>query len=259
MKKTLLIIGIVLLLALGGLLYYFYSLPAPVRTDSPADPGTLTVESIKPQDLVAKRFVVSGEAYSAWFEEGKMPAEVVDPKGNELWIGYAITNGDWTTDATIPFSMQVDVGHYAGPATVVIHRDNPSGDPAYDKSISIPIIVGDETGAAAYAYNPGDILIYSLPEGGVVAARFTLEGSANTRWFSGSSLAVEVLAADGDTLLWRGSAKKQASTASVSIADFSLNADVGAYKGPAQVVFTAPNPDNDPDYQASYSFTIMVR
>jgi len=43
----------------------------------------------------------------------------------------------------VPFRVTLDVGAYSGPATLVLKRDNPSGLPENDASISVPIEVFD--------------------------------------------------------------------------------------------------------------------
>lgn len=141
MKKTLLTVGIVLFLATGGLLYYFYSLPAPVRTDNPADPGPMEITSLTQGEKVGEKFTVSGRAYAAWFQEGKIGIDLIAPDGSLIWTGYAFGEGDWTTDTTLPFSADIDAGSYRGNAVVQIIRDNPSEDPAYDSTYSIPVVI----------------------------------------------------------------------------------------------------------------------
>lgn len=141
MKKKILITGAVLLVALCGLLYYFYSLPAPIRTDNPADPGYMFVTSVADEQIVGQKFTLTGKAYAAWFNESKIGIDVVAPDGSLVWSGYALAQGDWTTDAVLPFSADIDAGSYTGPAVIVLIRDNPSDDTSYDKQYSVPITI----------------------------------------------------------------------------------------------------------------------
>lgn len=141
MKKKFLVTGAILLVALCALLYYFYSLPAPIRTDNPTDPGYISVSSIANGQTVGQKFTLTGQAYAAWFNESKVGVDVVAPDGSLVWTGHAFAQGDWTTDAVLPFSVDIDTGTYTGLAVVEIIRDNPSGDPAYDKQYSIPVTI----------------------------------------------------------------------------------------------------------------------
>jgi hypothetical protein len=77
-----------------------------------------------------------------WFFEGSFPVELVDDSG-DLAQTIATAKGDWMTDAFVPFEATLQIPkNLAGPATLILKRDNPSGLPDYDRSISIPVFVG---------------------------------------------------------------------------------------------------------------------
>lgn len=89
---------------------------------------------------VSQTFTVSGKAPGAWYFEASFPIQVRDQ--NERVIGRAHGNaqGDWMTTDLVSFSATVNIeGNYQGLATLILLRDNPSGLPENDDSVSIPI------------------------------------------------------------------------------------------------------------------------
>lgn len=95
-----------------------------------------------PGAVTGKEFKVVGEARGTWFFEASFPIEVVDKNGATLVTGIAQAQSDWMTTDFVPFSADIVVpSTYIGPATIVLHKDNPSGDPATDASASFLITI----------------------------------------------------------------------------------------------------------------------
>ena len=90
---------------------------------------------------VPKTFPVTGEAPGNWYFEASFPIEVRDAGNNKIGQGIAQAQSDWMTTAQVPFVAAISVGTYSGPATLVLVRDNPSGLPQNDDSLSIPIVI----------------------------------------------------------------------------------------------------------------------
>lgn len=87
-------------------------------------------------------FTVSGEARGSWYFEASFPVRVVDANGATLATVAAQAQGDWMTTDFVPFTVQVSIpSSYHGPATVVLAKDNPSGNPSMDASLSVPITI----------------------------------------------------------------------------------------------------------------------
>jgi hypothetical protein len=94
-----------------------------------------------PGAVTGKEFKVIGRARGFYFE-ASFPVEVLDKDGKRIFIGPAQAQGDWMTDAFVPFEINVKVPNtYTGPATLVLHKDNPSDLRENDASISFPITI----------------------------------------------------------------------------------------------------------------------
>ncbi len=99
----------------------------------------IIVSNPYPGAVVGKKFSVLGEA-AGWYFEASFPVEVLDPSNNVLWQGPAQALSDWMTASLVAFKADVVIaGAYTGPATLILHKDNPSGEPANDASMSMPI------------------------------------------------------------------------------------------------------------------------
>lgn len=108
-----------------------------------ASDDLVRLELIQPGNLVLRQFTVTGEARGMWYFEGSFPVEVLDKDGNVIGQAPASAITDWMTEEFVPFRVTLDVGTYSGPATLVLKRDNPSGLPENDASLSVPIEVFD--------------------------------------------------------------------------------------------------------------------
>lgn len=110
-------------------------------TYSNASADNIVVDTPKPGDVVSKEFSVLGKA-KGWYFEASFPVRVLDKDGNVLFEGPAQAQGDWMTSEFVPFLISVKItSAYKGPATLVLHNDNPSGMPENDASVSLPITI----------------------------------------------------------------------------------------------------------------------
>lgn len=104
----------------------------------------IQVELPFPGAVVGKDFSVIGKARGYWFFEASFPIEVLDKNGKSLVTSIAQPrNGeDWMTTQFVNFKADIKIPQtYIGPATLVLKKNNPSGLPEHDASISFPIIV----------------------------------------------------------------------------------------------------------------------
>lgn len=88
---------------------------------------------------VSKTFTVKGVARGMWYFEASFPIVVTTVDGTVLVTTPAVAESDWMTTEFVPFSAAVLVPAYTGPAIVILKKDNPSGDPERDASVSFPI------------------------------------------------------------------------------------------------------------------------
>lgn len=114
---------------------------AQTVTYTHADATMITVENPYPGAVTGKTFTMNGKARGPWYFEASFPVTVLDTHGNTIYAGSAKATGDWMTQDFVPFTVDIDTGSYTGPATVVLKKDNPSGQADKDAQISFPITV----------------------------------------------------------------------------------------------------------------------
>ncbi|MEI7511889.1 MAG: Gmad2 immunoglobulin-like domain-containing protein [Candidatus Uhrbacteria bacterium] len=90
---------------------------------------------------IPRPLLLAGEA-RGWYFEGSFPVRILNQYGVRIAQGFVEADGDWMTTDWVPFVGQLD--YPAQPAgtkgTIVLSKDNPSGLPEHDASISVPII-----------------------------------------------------------------------------------------------------------------------
>lgn len=86
-------------------------------------------------------FTVEGRVPGNWSFEASFPIELVDQEGNRLAMAVAQLDGDWMTEELVPFSAVIELTDYSGTATLILHKDNPSGLPENDDTVQVPIVV----------------------------------------------------------------------------------------------------------------------
>jgi hypothetical protein len=107
-----------------------------------ASTNNIIVELPFPGAVTGKEFSVIGRARGPWFFEASFPIEVLDKDGKRLAISFAQAEGEWMTTEFVRFKGDVKVPEsYIGPATLILHKDNPSGLPEHDASISFPFTI----------------------------------------------------------------------------------------------------------------------
>ena len=109
-------------------------------TNATAD--LIVVDTPFPGSVTGKEFSVVGKARGTWYFEASFPIELIDKDGKQLAVAVAQAEGDWMTTEFVPFKADFKVPEsYIGPATLILKKDNPSGLPEHDASISFPITV----------------------------------------------------------------------------------------------------------------------
>lgn len=146
---------IVLFVVIAGLLYALIAMPAPASETATSTPpiATSTSTSLSPLAArisvtspalgatVAKTFIVTGKAPGPWYFEASFPIKVVDANNNTIGSGLAQAQSDWMTVDDVAFVATTTTTGYSGPAFLVLLKDNPSGMPENDDSVSIPIVI----------------------------------------------------------------------------------------------------------------------
>jgi len=103
--------------------------------------GDIIVDSPKVNSEVGEKIAISGKAKGNWFFEASFPIQLQDPEGNILATGTASANGDWMTENFVPFSasLSFSIPTTTGYGIIIFKNDNPSGDPARDKTFEVPV------------------------------------------------------------------------------------------------------------------------
>lgn len=104
-------------------------------------PDLITVNAPTINSKVESPLTLTGSARGTWYFEASFPIEVRNSVGTVIATGHAEATSDWMTEDFVPFTATITFP--AQPAgstgTVVLKNDNPSGDPARDKSVVIPV------------------------------------------------------------------------------------------------------------------------
>ncbi len=146
MKKIFIWIGVIIVLVFLILFLYKSKASAPVIGDivyTNASADLIQVELPYPDAVVGKEFSVLGKARGTWFFEASFPVVLLDKDGQVLAQGAAQAQGEWMTTEFVPFKIDLKVTNndYIGKGTLILKKDNPSGDSVRDASVSFEINV----------------------------------------------------------------------------------------------------------------------
>ncbi len=116
--------------------------PSEKITYTNATSDMITVELPFPGAVTGKEFSVLGKARGTWYFEASFPIIILDADGKVLASVPAQAESDWMTTEFVPFKAKITIPvSYIGKATVILKKDNPSGLPEKDASISFPITI----------------------------------------------------------------------------------------------------------------------
>lgn len=120
---------------------YAEEISVPVTYNN-ATADMIKVSLPTPGAVTGKTFKVIGEARGTWYFEASFPVELKDKDGKTIFEAPAQAKSDWMTEDFVPFEIEVSAPvNYIGPATLILKKDNPSGLPEKEASISFPITV----------------------------------------------------------------------------------------------------------------------
>lgn len=101
---------------------------------------SIMVSSPVEGELVESSFVVRGKARGTWYFEGSFPALLYDANGKQLFAGPVTAKAEWMTENFVPFEGTITFDKPQTKwGTLVLKKDNPSGDLAKDQEISIKV------------------------------------------------------------------------------------------------------------------------
>lgn len=140
-KKVLAIIIIILCL-IAGFIYYAKTHKKVATPIVVVDPHADLIKVYMPtaNAVATNPLAISGVARGNWYFEASFPIKITDANGVVIGSGIATAQGDWMTTDFVPFTASIA---FTTPATptgfVILQKDNPSGEPANDDSISVPV------------------------------------------------------------------------------------------------------------------------
>ncbi len=147
-NKTLVVVLVVVIL--GLLAYVVYKKPAMAPVDNTpvvtnpvitGDTANLASISITPGQVVANNQVINGQMKGSYFFEANMVGMLLDANKNVLKQFPITATSDWMTSDPVSFSFKLNLtGIPTGPGYIRLHNDNPSGLPANDKYVDIPVV-----------------------------------------------------------------------------------------------------------------------
>lgn len=157
MKKNLMIVlGIIVIAVLALVIVLLWptgTANAPTNTGNNATttpnevdnssgiPDLISVGNIIKNQKVTSPLTVTGSARGTWYFEASFPVELKDANGKTIAQVPAQAQSNWMTEDFVIFKATLTFP--AQPAgskgTLILHKDNPSGEPERDQQIEIPV------------------------------------------------------------------------------------------------------------------------
>jgi hypothetical protein len=91
-------------------------------------------------ELIKSPLIVEGQAPGNWFFEATLPVKLIAANGDIILASYGKAQSDWMTTSSVAFKSISEFNTTATSGYLVISKDNPSGLPEYDASITIPVL-----------------------------------------------------------------------------------------------------------------------
>jgi hypothetical protein len=100
----------------------------------------IRIDSPKSGEKIANPVKIEGQARGNWYFEASFPLEIIDEDGTVLAQVPIQAVGEWMTTDYTTFRAEVPFKQPKGnTGKIIFHKDNPSGLPENDDSVTIPI------------------------------------------------------------------------------------------------------------------------
>lgn len=169
-KVVLMGLGIILILIAFAAFSFRPVVPGPVQAQPASYDDLLQVDSPLPGAEVTSPVTIKGKARGQWYFEASFPIKLYDANGKLLAQLPARAQGDWMTTEYVPFSATFAFESDTATGTLVLQNDNPSGLPANQKTVSVPLsfVNAFSTDGNVTRSNPGQepdvwYLVYERP------------------------------------------------------------------------------------------------
>lgn len=152
MKKILLIIIVVLIVAGLAIVWQFKKAEAPTENvngnqvqnlgNALEKKDLIVVETPQPNSVLPSSFEIKGQARGYWFFEASFPIVLLAEDGTVLLESYVMTADEWMTEDFVSFAktFQFEKPENVKRGTLILKKDNPSGLPEHDDALEIPIL-----------------------------------------------------------------------------------------------------------------------
>jgi hypothetical protein len=146
MKNIYIVLLVVVVIVAVGIGYCYFTQNNPVEKTYMGNEAEkmdlIKITSPRPNDGISSPLTLTGEARGNWFFEASFPVVLTDENGIVVATGIAQAKGDWMTESFVPFEATLTFQKPAGSdkGILTLKKDNPSGLPANDDALIIPII-----------------------------------------------------------------------------------------------------------------------
>ncbi|MBP9105993.1 MAG: Gmad2 immunoglobulin-like domain-containing protein [Gemmatimonadaceae bacterium] len=105
-----------------------------------AIPDLIELRTPLPNAIVQTPLTLEGRARGPWFFEASFPVHLLDADGDTLAVMPAHADGEWMTEAFVPFKVTLTFTPPASQTgTLILAKDNPSGLPEHAAELRVPI------------------------------------------------------------------------------------------------------------------------
>ena len=116
-------------------------MPDEEKTAEASKEDLIQVTALESGATIISPLAISGRARGYWYFEASFPIELRDSSDQVVTSTVAQASGDWMTEDFVDFTATLNfapIGNASG--TLVLKKDNPSGEPALDDQLVIPVI-----------------------------------------------------------------------------------------------------------------------
>lgn len=109
-----------------------------------ASPQDISIATPAPRAAIGTPLVVTGSVRGSWAFEGSFPVTLINKDGGWIEKGYAVLEGDWMTDAMVPFTATLPYVYDAYThGSIVLEKANPSDASEHDAAVEIDIVFSE--------------------------------------------------------------------------------------------------------------------
>lgn len=108
--------------------------------EAAAIPDLIELRTPLPGAILRSPLTLEGRARGFWFFEASFPVYLIDAGGDTIAVMPAQAEGEWMTQAFVPFKATLTFTPPASPTgTLILAKDNPSGLPEHAAELRVPI------------------------------------------------------------------------------------------------------------------------